>query len=109
MVLARLDRALPRFALEKLLRNEAEVLMLRIIFFCLVIFANAASVLSQTTQPPQPNRTTCAQIAAELRQQYTLAFYSNASKAGEWHKLKVRISHSQLHSNLRLSYRRVIK
>ena len=48
----------------------------------------------------------CAQIAAELRQQYTLAFYSNAAKAGEWHKLKVRISQSQLHSNLRLSYRK---
>lgn len=48
----------------------------------------------------------CSQIAFELRQQYTLAFYSNAAGNDGWHKLKVRVRKSQVHSNLKLSYRK---
>lgn len=48
----------------------------------------------------------CSQIALELRQQYTLAFYSKATDTSEWHKLRVRVRESQAHSNLRLSYRK---
>ena len=48
----------------------------------------------------------CSQIALELRQQYTLAFYSNPAGNNGWHKLKVRVRESQAHSNLKLSYRK---
>ena len=48
----------------------------------------------------------CSQIALELRQQYTLAFYSQATVSTGWHKLNVRIRESQAHSNLKLSYRK---
>ncbi|HJP93855.1 MAG TPA: VWA domain-containing protein [Pyrinomonadaceae bacterium] len=48
----------------------------------------------------------CSQIASELRQQYTLAFYSSATSSNGWRKLKVRIGGSQASSNLRLSYRK---
>lgn len=48
----------------------------------------------------------CSQIALELRQQYTLAFYSNPAGNDGWHKLKVRVRESQAHSNLKLSYRK---
>lgn len=48
----------------------------------------------------------CSQIASELRQQYTLAFYSKATVSAEWHKLEVRVREPQPHSNLRLSYRK---
>lgn len=47
----------------------------------------------------------CSQIAVELRQQYTLAFYSNTTVSNEWHKLKVRVRASEAHSKLSLSYR----
>jgi Ca-activated chloride channel homolog len=47
----------------------------------------------------------CSQIALELRQQYTLAFYSNAT-VSDWHKLKVRVRESRPRSNLTLSYRK---
>jgi Ca-activated chloride channel family protein len=75
------------------------------------VLAEIARVSGGTTYFPETENEAgltwiCAQIAAELRQQYTLGFYSSASKAGEWHKLKVRISQSQLQSNLRLSYRK---
>ena len=48
----------------------------------------------------------CSQIASELRQQYTLAFYSNAKANTELHKLKVHVRNSQSRSDLRLSYRK---
>lgn len=48
----------------------------------------------------------CSQIALELRQQYTLAFYPNPTGNDGWHKLKVRVRESQAHSNLKLSYRK---
>ena len=48
----------------------------------------------------------CSQIALELRQQYTLAFYSRATVSTGWHKLNVRLRESQGHSDLRLSYRK---
>ena len=48
----------------------------------------------------------CSQIALELRQQYTLAFYSQATVTSGWHKLNVRIRESQARSDLRLSYRK---
>ena len=47
-----------------------------------------------------------SQIALELRQQYTLAFYSKETLTTEWHKLKVYVRESQAHSDLRLSYRK---
>ena len=46
----------------------------------------------------------CSQIALELRQQYTLAFYSDATVDTGWHKLEVRLRES--YANLRLSYRK---
>lgn len=48
----------------------------------------------------------CSQIGLELRQQYTLAFYSNATVSNEWHKLKVRVRESRPRSELTLSYRK---
>lgn len=48
----------------------------------------------------------CSQIALELQQQYTLAFYSQATVSTGWHKLNVRVRESQAHSDLRLSYRK---
>ena len=45
------------------------------------------------------------QIALELRQQYTLGFYSNATNSKELHRLKVRVRETEARSNLRLSYR----
>lgn len=46
-----------------------------------------------------------SQIALELRQQYTLAFYAKATVSTGWHKLEVRVRESQAYSDLRLSYR----
>ncbi len=48
----------------------------------------------------------CSQIALELREQYTLAFYPNPAGDDGWHKLKVRVSESERQSNLKLSYRK---
>lgn len=48
----------------------------------------------------------CSQIALELRQQYTLTFYSKETVSTGWHKLEVGIRESQAHSHLRLSYRK---
>jgi len=48
----------------------------------------------------------CSQIALELRQQYTLTFYSKATVSSEWRRLKVRVRESQVRSDLRLSYRK---
>lgn len=48
----------------------------------------------------------CSQIAFELRQQYTLAFYSQATVNNEQRKLEVRVRESQAHRNLKLSYRK---
>jgi len=47
----------------------------------------------------------CTQIALELRQQYTLSFYSNATNSKEMHRLKVRVRESRPRANLRLTYR----
>ena len=47
-----------------------------------------------------------SKIALELRQQYTLAFYSKATVSTGWHKLQVHVRESQAHSDLRLSYRK---
>lgn len=44
----------------------------------------------------------CSQIALELRQQYTLAFYSNPTANDGWHKLKVGVRQP----HLKLSYRK---
>ena len=46
----------------------------------------------------------CSQIAQELRQQYTLAFYSGATPDTGFHKLEVRLRESQ--ADLKLSYRK---
>ena len=51
----------------------------------------------------------CSQIALELQQQYTLTFYSNATVSTGWHKIRVRVRESQVHSDLRLSYRKGYK
>lgn len=48
----------------------------------------------------------CSQIASELRQQYTLTFYSQGTANTGWHKLKVRVRASQPYSSLSLSYRK---
>jgi VWFA-related protein len=48
----------------------------------------------------------CSQIESELRQQYTLAFYSKATGRVGWHNLRVRVRQSQADSDLRLSYRK---
>lgn len=47
----------------------------------------------------------CTQIALELRQQYTLGFYSNATNSKESHRLKVRVRQPKVGANLRLTYR----
>jgi len=47
----------------------------------------------------------CTQIALELRQQYTLGFYSKATDANTWHRLKVRVSKTAGGSDLTLTYR----
>ena len=46
----------------------------------------------------------CTQIALELRQQYTVGFYSKATDAN-WHRLKVRVSKTAGGSDLTLTYR----
>jgi Ca-activated chloride channel family protein len=46
----------------------------------------------------------CAQIATELREQYTLGFYPSQVTSQRWHKLKVQID--ARHHNLSLSYRK---
>jgi Ca-activated chloride channel family protein len=46
----------------------------------------------------------CAQIATELREQYTLGFYPSQVSPQRWHKLKVHIATQQL--KLSLSYRK---
>lgn len=48
----------------------------------------------------------CSQIVSELRQQYTLTFYSKATVSTGWHKLEVRVVEAQAQSDLRLSYRK---
>lgn len=47
----------------------------------------------------------CTQIAYELRQQYTLGFYSNHVEGKKWRHLKVRINKTDGTSGLTLSYR----
>jgi Ca-activated chloride channel homolog len=46
----------------------------------------------------------CTQIALELRQQYTLGFYSKAVD-NNWHRVKVRVAKSAERSDLTLTYR----
>lgn len=48
----------------------------------------------------------CAQIALELREQYTLGFYPSDLTTRKWHRLKVRIDPPQTSSGLSLSYRK---
>jgi Ca-activated chloride channel family protein len=47
----------------------------------------------------------CAQIALDLREQYTLAFYSSELTSKKWHRIKVRVSPTQSSSRFLLSYR----
>jgi Ca-activated chloride channel family protein len=47
----------------------------------------------------------CEQIALELRQQYTLGFYSRETDGRKWHRLKVRLEQGAGKSGLTLSYR----
>lgn len=47
----------------------------------------------------------CTQIALELRQQYTLGFYSNDPQSKQWRHLKVRVNEPNGRSGLTLSYR----
>jgi len=47
----------------------------------------------------------CTQIAYELRQQYTLGFYSSDVTGKKWRRLKVRINKPEGTSGLTLSYR----
>ena len=46
----------------------------------------------------------CTQIALELRQQYTVGFYSKATD-NNWHRIKVRVSKAAMGSDLTLTYR----
>lgn len=46
----------------------------------------------------------CTQIALELRQQYTLGFYSKATD-NNWHRIKVRVTKTSKGSDLTLTYR----
>jgi hypothetical protein len=46
----------------------------------------------------------CTQIALELRQQYTVGFYSKATD-NNWHRVKVRVTNTAKGSDLTLSYR----
>jgi len=46
----------------------------------------------------------CTQIALELRQQYTIGFYSKATD-NNWHRVKVRVSKTVGGSDLMLTYR----
>jgi Ca-activated chloride channel family protein len=48
----------------------------------------------------------CTQIALELREQYTLAFYPSDLTSKKWHRIKVRVNLSESSSNLSLSYRK---
>lgn len=48
----------------------------------------------------------CTQIALELRQQYTLGFYSMGAAKGRWHRLKVQVDKRASRSRLTLSYRK---
>jgi len=47
----------------------------------------------------------CTQISVELRQQYTLGFYSRQPAGDKWHRLKVQVPKSAKGSSLTLSYR----
>jgi len=47
----------------------------------------------------------CTQIAYELRQQYTLGFYSSDVAGKKWRRLKVRVNKPEGTSGLTLSYR----
>jgi Ca-activated chloride channel family protein len=47
----------------------------------------------------------CTQIAFELRQQYTLGFYSHNPDGRKWHRLRVRMNRAGGTSGLTLSYR----
>jgi Ca-activated chloride channel homolog len=47
----------------------------------------------------------CTQISVELRQQYTLGFYSRQPDASKWHRLKVRVIKPEGSASLTLSYR----
>lgn len=46
----------------------------------------------------------CTQIALELRQQYTLGFYSRTTD-NNWHRVKVRVTRTSKGSDLTLTYR----
>jgi hypothetical protein len=48
----------------------------------------------------------CAQLARELREQYTLGFYPSDLKSKKWHRIKVCVSPTQSSSGLSLSYRK---
>jgi Ca-activated chloride channel family protein len=47
----------------------------------------------------------CTQISVELRQQYTLGFYSRQPAGDKWHRLKVQVPKPAKGSSLTLSYR----
>lgn len=72
------------------------------------VLAEMSRVSGGTTYIPEtesePELTgICTQIAFELRQQYTLGFYSSEAGDGKWHRLKVRVPSPG--SGLTLSYR----
>ena len=68
--------------------------------------ANGGTTYLPATESESELAYICSQVALELRQQYTLAFYSKATVNEGWHKLKVRIREPQTYSHLRLSYRK---
>jgi hypothetical protein len=68
--------------------------------------ANGGTTYLPATESESELAYICSQVALELRQQYTLAFYSKATVSEGWHKLKVRIREPQTSSHLRLSYRK---
>jgi len=47
----------------------------------------------------------CTQIALELRQQYTLGFYSRATDSNNWHRLKVVVTQTSKRLDITLTYR----
>jgi len=47
----------------------------------------------------------CTQIALELREQYTLGFYSDETDSNKWHRLRVRVVKAGDGSGFSLSYR----
>lgn len=74
------------------------------------VLAEMARVSGGSTYSPESESepelaAICTQIAVEMREQYTLAFYPSQLDSRKWHRLKVRIESTQDRSDLKLFYR----